>query len=239
MGLDIGVRPEEVFRNEDRSWLGTRMGTLDCRSITLDPALFDDVHVEDKGAVPSGTALALYASGKYGPYKGDEEIQTLTRTSTGGTITVSVDGEVTAAIPATAGGFTAAALLAALNALSNVDPGDVTITGAAGGPLVVTFGGQYAEEDAPALVVDNAAATGGTITVAQTNPGGGDGSSFAGLLFSTTPVDLVDAFPVGAALFWTGVVKISKLPVFSDPTKGGATDAGARALSAAHIRWEA
>lgn len=139
MGFDIGVRDEEVFLNEDRSWLGTRLGADQCRSITIDPTLFLPAHIAEKGALPSGLVLAESVAnpGIYGPY-------------------------------------------------------------------------------------DN---------------GNADLAVAAGLLFSTTVVDLDADFPVGVALFWLGVVKQSKLPAFAG-TAAGEIDAGGRA-DLPMIRWEA
>lgn len=71
MGMDIQIKPEEVFQNEDRRWLGTRKGTLDMRSMTLGSHLFEAAHIADKGAVPSGTALGQYPNGLVGPYDPD------------------------------------------------------------------------------------------------------------------------------------------------------------------------
>lgn len=72
MGVKIQIESEEVFTNEDRSWLGARKGTDTCRSITLDSSLFLAGHTVDKGAVPSGCALGLVtATGLYGPYDPD------------------------------------------------------------------------------------------------------------------------------------------------------------------------
>lgn len=68
MGLDITVSEEEVFGSEDRRWLGTRLGTDQNRSITLDVSLFSDYHITEYGGIPSGTALAKMPSGLYGPY---------------------------------------------------------------------------------------------------------------------------------------------------------------------------
>lgn len=97
------------------------------------------------------------------------EVQTITRTSTGGTVTFTFDGQTTGTVPATAAGLTASAVQAALEALSNVAPGDVSVAGANGGPLTVTYGGAYVGEDVPELTVDNTSATGGTVTVAETS----------------------------------------------------------------------
>jgi len=115
--------------------------------------------------------VGVYAPGAGGGVAAVDEVQSLTRTSTGGTITLAHEGEVTGTIPADAVGFTAAAVQAALLALPNLNVGDVVVTGAAGGPLTVTFGGQYADQDVATLTVDNTSATGGTIVAAQVTAG--------------------------------------------------------------------
>lgn len=72
MGVNIQIEAEEVFTNEDRSWLGARKGTDTCRSITLNSSLFLAAHTSAKGAVPSGTVLGkVTATGLYGPYDPD------------------------------------------------------------------------------------------------------------------------------------------------------------------------
>lgn len=69
MAFDIGVRTKSFAGNEDRRWLGTRMGTDQCRSVTLDVSSFLAAHFTDKGAIPSGTVLGkITATGLYGPY---------------------------------------------------------------------------------------------------------------------------------------------------------------------------
>jgi hypothetical protein len=68
-GFDIAVTTDSFEGNEDRRWLGTRMGTLDMRSVTLDVSTFVAAHLTAKGAIPSGTVLGkITASGLYGPY---------------------------------------------------------------------------------------------------------------------------------------------------------------------------
>lgn len=144
-GFDIAVTTEGFEGNEDRRWMGTRKGTLDMRSITLDVSTFLAAHLADKGAIPSGTVLAkITSTGLYGPY----------------------------------------------------------------------------------------------------DPAGADGLDIAaGFLFSTTQVgngsgaDLASAADVGVALFWTGVVKTSKLPAFAG-TVLGELDANARTDMAGWIRFE-
>jgi hypothetical protein len=96
--------------------------------------------------------------------------QTLTRTATGGTITLTYSGQTTGTIASTAAGLTASAVEAALVALSNIAPADVEVTGSAGGPLTVTIAGAYAGTLAAPLLVNNTSATGGTVTAAPEVP---------------------------------------------------------------------
>lgn len=106
------------------------------------------------------------------------EVQTLviTGTPTGGTFTLTFDGQTTANIAYNAA---AAAVQSALEALSNIAVGDVTC---AGGPLpgtavTITFGGAYGGVDA-ALITATSSLTGGTtpaVTVTTTtSPTTGD-----------------------------------------------------------------
>jgi hypothetical protein len=105
------------------------------------------------------------------------EVQTLTITGTptGGTFRLSFKSVSTAAIAFNA---SAAAVQAALEAISTVGTGNVVATG---GPLpatavVLTFQGQLAGTNVPLITVNTPAFTGGTTpvaTVAETTPGSG------------------------------------------------------------------
>jgi uncharacterized phage protein gp47/JayE len=101
---------------------------------------------------------------------GTNEVQTVTRTSTGGTYKLSFRGVSTGNLDATASG-TAAGVQTALRALSTIGGTNVNVSGSNGGPYTVTFVGELAGSNVPALVVDAALATGGTVTVATTTPG--------------------------------------------------------------------
>lgn len=87
----------------------------------------------------------------------------LTVSATGGTLTVTIDGEVSGAIPWNA---TPAELREKLEGMSNINPGDVTVTGGpgdAGGtkPYVITFAkGRYAGLPKPALATATGALEG-------------------------------------------------------------------------------
>lgn len=241
--MTIAVRTKNTYvTSEDQRWVapGGIRDLANADSITLDRSAFDLVTAFPNGFLPSGVALGkITATGLYGPYGASpSEVQTLTRTSTGGTITLSFDGSpVSATIPASAAGFTAAATQTALEGLSTINPGDVVVTGAAGGPLTVTFGGRYVGQNVPQLVVDNTSATGGTITAATTTAGGGaasDGTEVcAGFLAVSVPMDPAASATADepAALYWRGEVVESLLPT------GHGLDAAAKADLAAKFRF--
>lgn len=105
------------------------------------------------------------------PTGGVNDVQTvsLTGAPTGGTFTLTYAGQTTAGIAFNAN---AAAVLSALVALSNIDPGDVTVTGT--GPWVVTFGGTKAYASQTVMTGSGASLTGGTspaVSVAHTTTG--------------------------------------------------------------------
>lgn len=91
-----------------------------------------------------------------------------------GTFTLTFSGQTTAAIPFNA---TAAQVQAALEALSNINVGDVAVTGGPlpGTPIDVTFQGQYSGTNVPQMTVDNTGVTGGTYQVTTTTQGVGVG----------------------------------------------------------------
>lgn len=171
----------------------------------------------------SGTPLGrITATGKYGPYAiPTSEVQTVTITGspTGGTFTLTFSGQTTAAIAYNA---TAAVVQAALEALSNVDPGDVAVAGGPGpgAPWTVTFAGQYRGENVTQMTASSSLTGGSSPAIAVTTGTGGgsatgsDGTeAFAGLL--QYPVSVPDdlTHDVAAVLFWHGRVVESKLPV--------------------------
>lgn len=94
------------------------------------------------------------------PPSSSDEVQTVTVTGapTGGTFTLTYSGQTTIAVACDA---SAAAVQNALVALSNVGSTDVLVTGPAGGPYAVTFGGELAATDVPQMTAA-AALTGGT-----------------------------------------------------------------------------
>jgi hypothetical protein len=100
------------------------------------------------------------------------EVQTVTigAEATGGTFKLSFRGEQTAAIAHNAA---AAAVDAALEALASIGAGNVAVTGDAGGPYTVTFGGALAGEALPLLVLseNKLDGEGADVTIVETTAG--------------------------------------------------------------------
>jgi len=218
--MDITIRSEGPWLPEDRSWLGSAHGTTATRTITLDVSAFTEETHYPNGFIPSGTVLAELSSGLFGPYAGrTAEVQTVTITGapTGGTFTLTHEGATTAAIAYNA---SAATVRAALEALPGITPGDVTVTGSAGGPYTVTF--NRGGGDVAALTASGASLTGGSspgVTIATTTAGASAGTGGAetpaGHLFNSTPVRTGQTADVGAPLLEHGFVRVSKLPANS------------------------
>lgn len=215
-----------------RPWLMSMLGIEANQTVTLDLTAFDETlhwteasKYQPERKLRSGIPLGKNTtSGLYEPYAPvSNEVQTLTVTGapTGGTFTITFSGQTTGAIAYNA---TAAVVQTALEALSNVAPGGVTVTGNAGGPWTLTYGGQYLGEDV-AAVTTTESFTGGTtpdITIATTTAGGTAATAtgadvFAGFLFTE-----VSFFPTStkcaAPLMVHGQIDVAKLPVAFDPT---------------------
>jgi hypothetical protein len=104
---------------------------------------------------------------------GSNEIQsvTITGSPTGGTFNLAFVGEPTTAL---AHDVASAAMQAALEAVSTIGEGNVSVTGTAGGPYAVEFVGELAETNLP-LMTATANLSGGTapdVDVAETQAGG-------------------------------------------------------------------
>jgi hypothetical protein len=111
--------------------------------------------------------------------KGGLEVQTvtITGTPTGGTFTLTFDGQTTGALPYNA---TAAQVRAALNLLTSVGPAGVTVTGGPlpGAAVTVTFNGSG---DKPQMTASATGLTGGTtpaVAIATTTVGTATGGMY-------------------------------------------------------------
>lgn len=123
----------------------------------------------DRCGRPHRTVAACFDDQNQGaPFDLSDEAQQITEGGAGLTsFTLTFDGQTTGAIAAAA---TAAAVRTALEALSNIAPGDVVVTGSAGGPYTVAFAGQYADVDVPQMTATPTGGT-GTVNVTTTSPG--------------------------------------------------------------------
>lgn len=129
---------------------------------------YDFRNVQDRSLVDCFAGTNIIADGN------TDEVQSVTEGGSGLTsFTLTFSGQTTASIAAAA---SAGAVQAALEALSNIDPGDVVVTGSASGPYTVTFGGQY---DGTNVAQMTATPTGGTGTVTVATVAGGVASPAA------------------------------------------------------------
>jgi hypothetical protein len=145
---------------------------------TVPPVTIDGVagqRILQKGAVMAAITSGPDA-GKIGPYQaaGTAEVTTLTVTGTptGGTYTLTWNGQTTTNIPYNA---TAAQVQAALEALSNIEVGDVLAAGGPhpGTPITVTWYGSQTG-DVAQMTANSAGLTGGTtptVTPTTSTPG--------------------------------------------------------------------
>jgi hypothetical protein len=97
--------------------------------------------------------------------------------ATGGTFPLTFDGQTTS--PELTRNATPSLVKAALQALSNIGSGDVSVTGPTGGPWIVEFTGALAGTNVPQMTTSAANLTGGTPTAAvTTTQAGSTGSPF-------------------------------------------------------------
>ena len=96
-------------------------------------------------------------------------MSTVTPGSTGDQFRLTFGGSQTG--PISVGAASATAVQTALEALPNIAPGDVTVTGPDNGPYTYTFGGQYAYETVTDLQISCTGCTGSVIVTQQGGAG--------------------------------------------------------------------
>jgi predicted RNA-binding protein with TRAM domain len=215
----------EAFYQQDHSWLGSEHGVQNAVPISLKVSAFTEGTHYPKGFFPDGLAIAKPTSGANAGFgvplaakPNEGQTVTITGTPTGGTYTLTLDGETTAAIAYNA---TAATITTALEGLSNVRVGTVVVTGGPGPgtPWVVTFSGsQYQGTDVPQMSATSSL-TGGTspaVAVTTTTAGGSgatDGSDIlAGFVVFPTGVNS-GLTVVHAPLLELGRIITANLPI--------------------------
>jgi len=176
-----------TYSEPDAIQLNNGQGQV-CVSYTPTPVLLNGTLEEFKFCTPDPYVYQWIVGGDVLSTGGVNEVKTLTisGTPTGGSYTLTINGQTTAPIAYNAAN---SAIQSALLALSSLDTGDVVVTGA--GPFTLTFGGVYAGQTAPAMTA-TASLTGGTspnatVTVA-TPGGGGDATGYRAPIVNTDPV---------------------------------------------------
>lgn len=222
---DISVRTKLTLGQDDQRWIGNGGEPIGKpRSIVLDRSAFDLVTNFPNGFIPSGVVLGkVTATGLYVPYAANvSEVQTLTFDATGGTYTLAFDGSPASASQTylNTSGDTAV-IQAALESLSTINPGDVTVTrGTPAGAVTVftvTFGGRYVGDNVPLIAITESLTGGSGTLVPATGTAGGsaasNGSETAlGHLFAAVAYDRDSTGDIAGALFWSGEVDESFLP---------------------------
>lgn len=134
---------------------------------------------------------------------GTSEVQTVTISGSpaGGTFTLTFNGQTTAPIAYNAA---STAVQSALVALSNVETGDITVAGSAGGPYTITFAGQYAGNDMSQISASGSFTGGTTPSIAVTTTTEGGGGSAVGY---RAPSVNTDPVPNGVGIeLWSKAV---------------------------------
>lgn len=171
-------RGQQVFLHvPERFILGLGAQLRRSGNLLLTP--LDSVVISDAGYPGSGDFVAA---------TGEVQSVTVTGGPTGGTFTLTYSGQTTGTIA-----FNAAASVVqtALIALSNLNPGDVTVSGANGGPYSVSFAADLGNP--PQMTASGAGLTGGTtpgVTVATTTPFAAASTEAGTWAYATGPVQV-------------------------------------------------
>lgn len=219
--MDLRVRSTPGAPVADHSWLAGDSAAFDnAQTGTLDVSEFTSgTHYDATSKVmPAGVALAE-VGGVLVPFAPTAEAQTIqvTGSPTGGDFKLSVNGEVTGVIAYNAD---ATAVQAALEALSNIAPGDVAVTGTT--TKTITFGGAYAGVNVPTILLADNDLTGGSspsVTIASSAEGGSQ--ELFGFLAFPEPLlgsDGVLADVAAVAVIVDATIVPSKLPVTAQRT---------------------
>ncbi len=175
------------------------------------------------GSVAGTLTLTADTAGKYFGVTvsigtGSNEVQVVTlggTTATGGTFTLTYSGQTTGNIAYNA---SAATVDAALEALSNIGAGDVTVTGT--GPWTVEFTGALAATNVSLMTIDVSGLTGGANEVQTiSTPNNSSGGTFTLTYGSQTTAAI--AYNASAATIETALEALTNIPSGSVTCGGG------------------
>lgn len=152
---------------------------------------------------------------------GNNEIQVITLSgtvATGGTFTLTFDGQTTGTIAYNA---SAATVETALEVLSNIGSGDATVSGSAGGPWTVEFTNALAATNVALMTINVSNLTGGVNEVQTiSSPSNPSGGTFT-LLFGGQAT-LAIAYDANVSTIQTALESLSTIPAGSVACAGGA-----------------
>jgi hypothetical protein len=155
---------------------------------------------------PDRANSTAYTTGQRVKVKGTDEVQTLTVTATGGNFKLSVtlagSTQTTANIAVV--GLSAANIQSAIVALSNVEPGDVTVTGGAS-PYTVTIQSEQGNVGQIAVVAGSPDVSGGTVVAGTTTQGATGGQIYEATTSGTSSGSVPTLPAVGATVTDGGV----------------------------------
>lgn len=118
----------------------------------------------------TGTLAGTNVNQMVGSQRSEVQVIAISGTPIGGEFQLTYAGQTTAVIAYNA---SAATVQAALEALSNIAPGDIVVTGAAGGPWTVAFTGTLANQDVALITPVNERNEVQTVAVTTGTPTGG------------------------------------------------------------------
>jgi hypothetical protein len=130
---------------------------------------YDGRNQQDRSFVNVYAGTAIVADG---PNSNEVQNVTITGSPTGGTFTLTYAGQTTSGIAYNA---SASTVQSALEALSNIAPGDVVVTGT--GPYTVTFTGTLAGSNVAQMTASGASLTGGTSPAVNVTTSGAGGDA--------------------------------------------------------------
>lgn len=179
---DVSINREKIYELGNYYSLASILDTPDM-SFSLESydvsAEFEAILLNKTFTVPGGTQTVAIAGGP-----------------TGGDFTVTYSGQTTAAIPYNA---SAALVQTELEALSNLAPGDVVVTGSNGGPYTISFTGNVGATPYATITSSATGLTGGTTPAVNVTATEGVGMAEGTVLNLSkyVPMDVVSAFKPG------------------------------------------
>lgn len=176
------------------------------------------------GDMPGAAPLTTVVSSNNDLVLGNEVQKVTLSNATSGTFTLTFSGQTTAA---TAYNAAASLVQTRLENLSNIDPGDVSVSGADGGPYTIIFGGQFAGTNVAVMTVSGAslnAAVNEVQSVKVDATGGSYTLSFGG--YTTSPIAFNASATTGTSSVRARLEALTSIGTGQVTVTGGPGDSG-------------